>query len=44
MMSKAPKLGEIVQQIQLPVLNHGANVGADLPELAVLLEIFHKQL
>ena len=38
------ELGEIVQQIQLPMLNHGAQLRADLPKLAVLLEIFDEQL
>src|SRR4029453_5637421 len=38
------ELGEIVQQIQLPVLNHRADVRVDLPEFAVLLEIFDQQL
>ena len=33
-----------MQQIQLPVLNHRADVGVDLPELAGLLEVFDKHL
>jgi hypothetical protein len=39
-----PELGKIVQQIQLPVLNHGANVGIDLPEFSDLPEVFDKHL
>src|SRR5215218_1498511 len=38
------ELGEIVQQVELPVLNHGADVGIDLPELAVLPEVFDQHL
>ena len=44
MTSKAPSCGKIVQQVQLPVLNHGADLGVDLPELAVLLEVFDQHL
>ena len=43
-MLECPKLGKVVQQIELPVLHHGADVGVDLPELSRLLEIFDQQL
>ena len=33
-----------MQQIELPVLHHGADVRVDLPELADLLEILDQQL
>src|ERR1700738_2975751 len=39
-----PELGKIVQQIWLPVLNHRANGGIDLPELCRLLEVFDEHL
>ena len=41
---ECPELGKVVQQIELPVLHHGADVGVDLPELSRLLEIFDQQL
>ena len=37
-------MGEILQQIELTVLHHAAEFGTDLPEFAVLGEIFHQQL
>jgi len=33
-----------VQQIQLPMLNHGADIGIDLPELSGLLEVLDEHL
>ena len=37
------EMGEVLQQIELTVLHHAADFGTDLPELAVLGEIFHQQ-
>src|SRR5580698_1304490 len=39
-----PELGKVVQQVQLAVLDHGANVRIDLPEFSGLLEIFDEHL
>src|SRR6266851_630068 len=39
-----PELGKILQQIQLPMLNHGADIGVDLPEFSGLLEVFDEHL
>jgi hypothetical protein len=39
-----PELGEVVQQVELPVLNHRADVGIDLPELSRLLEVLEQHL
>src|SRR5882757_6854428 len=41
---EGPELGKIVQQIQLPVRDHRANIRVDLPELADLLEVFDEHL
>src|SRR5450631_4385657 len=38
------KMGKILQQVQLPVLDHGADVGIDLPDLAYLLEVLDQHL
>ena len=37
-------MGKILQQIELPVLHHGANVGIELPQLADLAEMPDQQL
>src|SRR6266566_4071090 len=39
-----PELGKIVQQIQLPILNHGSYISVDLPELSGLLEVLDQHL
>ena len=38
------EMGKILQQVQLPVLDHGANIGVDLPQLAGLGEVLEQQL
>src|SRR5579883_2233650 len=38
------EVGEVLQQVQLPMLDHGADVGVDLPELALLGEVFDQKL
>ena len=41
---EGPEMGKILQQIQLPVLDHRADIGIKLPELSGLLEIFDEHL
>ena len=38
------EMGEVLQQVELTMLHHAADLGIELPELAVLREIFHQQL
>src|ERR1035437_9808973 len=38
------KMRKILQQIQLPVLNHGADIGIELPQLAYLSEMLDQHL
>ena len=38
------EMGEVLQQVELPVLHHGADVGIELPQFALLGEILHQQL
>ena len=38
------ELGKIVQQIEVPVLDHGANLGVDLPELSGPPEVLDQHL
>src|SRR5665213_956219 len=41
---ESSELGKIVQQIQLPMLNHRAEVRIDLPQLSRLFEVFDEHL
>ena len=41
---ESAEMGEILQQIELPMLHHGADIGIELPELADLREMLDQQL
>ena len=38
------EMGEILQQVELPVLDHGADIGIELPQLAGLGEMLDQHL
>ena len=37
-------MGKVLQQVELPVLHHGADIGVELPQLADLREILDQHL
>src|SRR5690242_2200595 len=41
---EASKMAEVLQQVELPMADHGANIGIELPHLADLGEILNEQL